>query len=314
MKRRTIPLLSLALLLAGCALPMQPVVTPTSTTSTGQIQTQVSYMLTQLPTETAPISITPAAPTMVIPAPTFTPVVAPTTAPVVTITETPTIQPVNSPTPAPTLAPSATPISTATPAVTSPATDPRLKLGVPTWEDKFANGNNWDLSEGEHTNASLESGGMQLTGLTPLDGWRITWPEIQNFYLEATIKPGTCSGTDRYGLIFRVPDLKTANQGYLFGLTCDGHYSLRKWDGKNMTELITWQTSAAIHSGSNQTNRLGILAVGNHLSLYVNGVFLNDTTNNAYAQGGFGFFVGANKTPDFSILISDVAYWENPNL
>ena len=37
-----------------------------------------------------------------------------------------------------------------------------------------------------------------------------------------------------------------------------------------MKKLVEWTASSAINTGSNQTNRLGIFAVGKRLILYVN--------------------------------------------
>lgn len=131
--------------------------------------------------------------------------------------------------------------------------------------------------------------------------------------MEMTVKTGDCKTTDRYGLILRVPDLTQANQGYLYGFTCDGRYALRKWDGKTMTSLIAWTSSSAILSGPNQTNRLGIMAVGNRFILYANGTLLKEANDSSYTEGGFGVFIGANQTENFTVTIDQIAYWENPS-
>ena len=96
-------------------------------------------------------------------------------------------------------------------------------------------------------------------------------------------------------------------------LTCDGRYSLRAWDGETMTNLVRATVSASIEAGSAQTNRVGLLATGNQLILYVNGVRLTELEDSRFSEeGSFGIFVGARQTSNFAIHVTEIAYWENP--
>ncbi len=345
MIRRIIPLFLVVVLLAGCSLPAS---NATPTISNSDLETQVAKLLTEVPaTQAAPSGGVPtqAQGITVIPTQPSVPVNAPTGTPLPTVTPEPTQAPATAqataaqpattqPTstqPAATQAPSQptatqastqsaskTPTATTAPtaqAATTPiAGDPVSKLGTPTWKDTFANDKNWATGEGKFTSITVGGSKLTLTGLSALDGWRLTAPRIANFYIEATIQTGTCSGSDRYGLIVRVPDMSTANSGYLVGLTCDGRYSLRKWDGTTMTDLIAWTKSDAILSGANQTNRLGVLANGSDFTIYINGAAQKSASDTTFKEGNFGFFVGANKTANFNITASQIAYWENPSL
>ncbi len=282
MKAITIILLGLAVSLAGC-LP-QPA-TPVNLDD--QVATSVGGTLTaQAPPPTAP------------PAQTDTP---PPSA-----TEVPTLAP-----PTDTPSPSATASPTIT--VTAVAGDPRSALGQPTWRDTFDSTNGWNLGDDSFTKLEIEDGNLVLTGRSTADGWRLTWPEVDDVYLEATARTQTCQGSDEYGLMFRVPDVHTADKGYLFGFTCDGRYFLRTWDGENMNTLVPSTASGAIQSGSDKTNRIGVWTEGDELSLYANGTLLmkisDDTFND---KGGFGFFIGARKTENFAIESSEIAYWDLP--
>jgi hypothetical protein len=235
------------------------------------------------------------------------PAEAPTQAPpTASLAPTETVPPTDTPTQTPTETP------TIAPTATLPSTDPRASLGEPDWEDNFKNGNNWRMGEDPFTKVEVEDKALVLTGRTTSDGWRLTSPTIQNFYLEMTAKTGSCTGTDHYGLFFRVPDKSDPTDGYLFGFSCDGHYQLRKWDGEKMKVLVTPTSSTAIHAGSDQTNRLGVLADGERIVLYANGVLLKEVTDDTYDEGGFGIFVGARKTDGFTIHVTNIAYWDNP--
>lgn len=322
MKRSILAIFLITTLLAGCSLPTA---NNSPTPSNHDLETQVAQLLTTVPsTAVAPLPTVPSGGITVIPTQPATLVAAPTVTALPTVTSEPTLAAteaatVAAPTTAP-VTPSATPstavTAAATPTVsaTTSAGDPRSKLGTPTWQDDFANDTNWSTGAGKYTSITVGSNKLQITGLTAIDGWRLTFPTITDFYLEATFQTGTCAGSDRYGLISRIPDLNNANSGYLVGLTCDGKYSLRKWDGTNMRELIAWTSSDTILSGSNQTNRLGLLAIGSQLTVYINGTALKSATDSTFTSGHFGVFIGANQTPNLTVTATQIAYWENPNL
>lgn len=215
----------------------------------------------------------------------------------------------------------ATPTVTATPEVsvtpTASATgasgDPRSQLGEPAWQDSFTSGSNWTLGEDSFTRAKVEDGKLFFTGLSTMDGWRLTWPEIDDFYLETEINSGKCEGNDHFGLIFRVPDRHAADEGYLFGLTCDGRYWLRLWDGETMTTLVPLTASAAIRSGAQQNNRIGVRAEGSQLELFANGQSLEAIEDETLTdEGGFGLFVGPRKSGSLTVSADEMAYWTLP--
>ena len=223
-----------------------------------------------------------------------------------TATEPPTLIPSTA-----TITPSATAPATTTP--TPVAGDPRTALGQPAWRDAFSSATGWNIGEDSFTKAEFDDGQFVLTGLTTADGWRLTWPEIESAYLEASIRTGTCQGSDQYGLIFRVPDIHDPNEGYLFAFTCDGRYSLRTWDGENMDSLIGATAASAIQAGSDKTNRIGVWAEDDEFSLYANGTFLVKIQDETFPdEGGFGFFIGARQTVEFTVRSDDIAYWDLP--
>jgi hypothetical protein len=285
-----------------------PTINPTATPSSKEVATQVSQFLTSMPSSTnlptaqstnSPVSTSTQSPTSTTVIPSSTLEAAPTLA----LTATPKV--VFSSTPAPTN--TSAPVATAT---FSPG-DPRLKLGTPTWQDAFKNDLNWPTGSDPFTSILIQNNTLALTALTKTDGWRLSYPTIENFYLEATLKSDNCAASDHFGLIVRVPDAKTANQGYLVGISCAGQFSLRKWDGTKMNALINWTGSSSINSGSGKSNRLGIQVVGSHFGIYVNGNLLAETIDNSFTKGLFGVFVGG-QTPNLTMIVTAIAYWENP--
>jgi hypothetical protein len=265
------------------------------------VATQVSILLTATPpapTEPEPVVVETASP----PAVTSTPQIV--TEPIATVvpTETPLPEPTQTDTPH--LAPTHTP--------TLAAGDPRVELGSPTFQDKtFEVGRNWGTPwTGDFTEGRFENNHLLLTSVGP-DGWTVTWPRPEDFYLEMTASTNQCSGRDRYGVIVRVPE--PPDRGYLFGVTCDGQYSLRMWnpDTGRYQAIVNWTESPHINAGSNQTNRIGLKVEGNRFGMYVNGHFLGEAFDHTLEEGRFGPYIG-HDTEGFTIAIEEFSYWKLP--
>jgi hypothetical protein len=141
------------------------------------------------------------------------------------------------------------------------------------------------------------------------ENWRLSWPEPQDLYLEGSFETGECSGSDRYGLFVRAANLSGNPHGYMFGVTCDGKFSIRIFDGE-LTNLIDWTTSEHITSGSNQVHRLGFWAKGDQIRVYVNGNRLAEIRDDTFDAGPFGLFIGGVETENFNVEVDRLEYWE----
>jgi len=311
---KTVLFVMILSVLSACTLPLTQATPPA--VSDEEMATRVAKILTEMPQPTQGL------PTAELP-PLITTEPAPTLAEEVNETET---EAVSTQPDQPTATLQATITSdvvptvvvTPNPAFTPPADDPRTKLGSPSWTDDMDEDTYWPTGEDKYTAIDFKNGQLRLTGLTTTDGWRLAATEqLANFYLEATISTGTCAGTDRYGLMYRVPVAREANKGYLLGVSCDGKYSLREWDATlgskgTMTTHINWTASDAIQAGSNKMNKVGIMAVGDRMIIYINGVMVNEVKDSTFDLGSFGLFVGARETTNFTISVDEVSYWKNP--
>jgi hypothetical protein len=206
----------------------------------------------------------------------------------------------------PTLAGTATP--------TLPAGDPRAGLGAPAFQDGFSSGSNWPLYEDEHARFEIGEDELIMTAFNPdyWNSWMLTSPTISNFYLEMEAEIGSCSGLDAYGLMARSKLTDDGAVGYLFGVSCDGRYSLRIWDGSEFTKLINWTVHADLAYGSDQTQRIGLWAEGETLKLYINGHLIAQVPDSTYASGRFGVFVSSAMTAGVEVRVNNVSYWDLP--
>ncbi|MBE0687793.1 MAG: DUF1080 domain-containing protein [Anaerolineaceae bacterium] len=311
---KTVLFIMILSVLSACTLPLTQATPPA--VSDEEMATRVAKILTEMPQ-----------PTQGLPTAELPPLDTPDSGPTLTaeVIETATLAATTQPDrPTATQQPAATSnvvptvVVTTMPAFTPPANDPRTKLGSPSWTDDMDEDTYWPVGEDKYTAIDFKDGQLRLTGLTTTDGWRLAASEqLANFYLEATISTGTCAGTDRYGLMFRVPVAREANKGYLLGVSCDGKYSLREWDATlgskgTMTTHINWTSSDAIQAGSNKMNKVGIMAVGDRLIVYINGVMVNEVKDSTFSEGSFGLFIGARETTNFTISVDEISYWKNP--
>ncbi|MGI6740108.1 MAG: hypothetical protein ACOX7C_01275 [Brevefilum sp.] len=303
MKKWTIiALLLLAVLVSGCNLPGSTPASPQQ--QDDAMATEISRILTGTPVKIEP-SATPEIEEE-------TPVEEPEmTQPEEEATEAiedpqEEVQPTETAQPAPTSTPEPTPTATLS------ATDPTLTLGQPDWVDTMDNGDNWPTGYSEYTSIKFENGYLKFTANTELDGWRLSWPYLEDFYLEIKLQSTKCSGNDRSGLMFRAPASPNWDKGYLFGLTCDGRYSLRRFDGHNVVPLVNWTEDGVIKTGDEAVNVLGVMAKGANLTLYINGEKVKEITDNTYLNGGFGVFAGGVKTGELTVWVDQIRYWKIP--
>jgi hypothetical protein len=183
-------------------------------------------------------------------------------------------------------------------------------LGNPTWKDTMDGPGRWYLVDTSTTKFSFDGGYLTMTAFNAggLDEWGLgVSADLTDFYLELSVKMGpSCSGLDRYGIIFRAPD---PGQGYVYEFSCDGRYRLYKWDGDSYTGVQEWKANAAIVSGENQVNRQGVMVEGNTAKLYANGKLLGEYTLDAYPKGRIGLVVGSKNTANFKALVDTATFW-----
>ncbi len=235
-------------------------------------------------------------------------------------TETPTPSMTSTPSPSPTATAEATATpsrtSTASPAATatSESEDPKEGLGEPIFEDDLDTAAHWELYSNDQVEFTLGDGRIDMKALEAdfEDWWTLAGPVVEDFYVEGVLGIGECAGRDEVGLVVRSSNVEGNWVGYLFALTCDGRYALRFWDGESMTKVVTETRSNLITPGSNQEHRLGLMARGDTLTLYVNGNRLRQVTDSKYDSGLVGVFIGAANTPGLTGYLDRIQLWELP--
>lgn len=208
------------------------------------------------------------------------------------------------------------PTATPTPTPVGATQDPDLPSGDPDWVDDFQTGANWGVYQNQDVRFEIKDGALVMTDFKAdfIDWWLLSWPQLTDFYLEATFTTGdTCNERDRYGLMTRSVQPEDIYLGYQFVVSCNGQYTLRDWDGEgNFTILIPWTANPLITKGPNVTQRLGFWVDGTQIKLFVNGNRLADITDDTYGSGRFGVVVGSGATVNFNVQVERIAYWTLP--
>jgi len=284
--------LFLGFLLSACNLPL------TNSNTPDLIATEVSNMLTNTPLQIESSESTRT------PSPNKPVDTQPTINDSVVFSITPSIT--NTFTPSPTFT------------ITASPTSANIPTGEPTWKDEFFSGTSFGINaEGyDDGNTIIFSQDDSLTLIsvnkTGWRGWRLASHKPKNYYLKAIFITETCSGSDQYGIITQSPDYENG-YGYYFGLTCDGRFSIQKWEENGLSNLEGWTESSQIKTGNTQTNSISILKSGENYKFFVNDFFVANVNDNHFSNPGFfGPFIAGLETPNFTVRLKEIAYWNLP--
>ncbi len=214
-----------------------------------------------------------------------------------------------------TATPEPTATVTSTPAATIDPDDPTAGLGQPLSNDELDTAGNWQLYENDQVAFTHADGRMEMRALKAdfTFWWTLTSPSVEDFFVEGVVGWGEeCAGRDQTGLVVRSSEVNDEWVGYLFGITCDGRYQLRIWDGEAVTSVVPLTSSEFLTAGPDQEYRLGLRAEGDSFSLYVDGDLLTEVTDDTYEAGQAGVYVSAAITPGFEAYLDRITVWELP--
>lgn len=219
---------------------------------------------------------------------------------------TPTPEPTATQEPTPTNTPEPSP----TPTLVPVQGDPASILGEPDGRDSFNSDSNWTLFNNQCFRSEIADGRyiMESKGLQGVACWEVSWPLIQDYYMESQVfMPEQCHPDDRFFMVFRAPD---NNRGYIYGLTCDGQFSLTMWDGNASTVIVPPARTEAIRTEPGVMNRLGVIAYGGDYMLYANGTLVAQAQDFTYTEPGkIGYHVRAATDQGFVVSYDNLAVW-----
>lgn len=324
--KRTLPFLSILLLLALAACNLQM---PSSRVSTPDISlTETLAALVATPVETAAptqavvVAETAAPPSAAPPTP-----VPPTEAALVTAepaAELPTATSASAteaPQPAASQA-EATQASAAATAVPAKAFDPYAAYGDPKYQNpmQYPNLGEWAqaetklLPDNRNIRLRFKDGELYVTGKRlGFSTWWFSYHTLNDAYIEMTFETENCSGEDAYGIIFRgPPHLAGISYGYVVSFTCNGSVWVFRLDDASPWEaetLVEEDDVYAIRTGPDEENVIGIRAEGEKFVVFANGVQVAEVEDDHFEKGRVGVFVRAARPNAYTYRVTNFAYW-----
>jgi hypothetical protein len=187
--------------------------------------------------------------------------------------------------------------------------------GVPTLSDPLTDASigGWDVSSnpGQGSCAFAQDGYHVLS--EPNYGSacysrRQAWSTFA-FQVEMKVIRGT--STSWGGILFRAGSHGT---GYQFGVRADGKYYLALCtyhnSGTDCGQVLLGGYAAGFHAGLGQANRLGLVARGASLSIYLNEHALGTATDTTYSQGLLALLATpSNENALGEIVYSNANWW-----
>jgi hypothetical protein len=302
MNRKLLFSVLFTLALAACAgrptaTPLPPTETPVPATATEivpptPVEVTVLVPVTVIVPQTVVVTTTPEPATPVPPTlePTATPAVVATSIPAAT-------QALTQPVSAVTLQPVELPAMLTTPqALNGP--DPMAGVTGQQFAEYFAPPDYWGTGDDADSTVSIANGQMTIVNKKLQSFvWTFNGIKGKDFYSQVFLTTKLCGFGDNYGLVFRAKD--DANLD-LFGISCEGRYRLQEISQGKTNTVVDWTDSKYIRKFET-TNVIGVRAVGDQISLYVNNYYLATVTASANTEGRFGLYVGNIKTPDLTV-------------
>ena len=203
-------------------------------------------------------------------------------------------------------------IAAPTPGTASAGSD--LGLGEPTFTDTFEKSPSYlFMGQDTFTKTETKDGNVIVSSLNQgSDRWRIVelYP-LGDVYVQMVIRTGdVCTGKDAYGWMIRaIPSGSNYNSGYVFAVACDGTYRIYRLDSDRYIEIRDWKTNPYILAGPNRTNKIGVMATGNVLALYVNSALIDQFEDDLFPRGSFGPLISSPENADFKYFIDEISFW-----
>jgi hypothetical protein len=195
-------------------------------------------------------------------------------------------------------------------------TEASLNLGTPTWFDNFElQSGLWPLFQDDQTNYEIKNGALVVSALQQSgDLWRVaSYPSVSDQYIQAVFKTSeSCTGKNSYGFAIRsyAQNDSIYDNGYFAAFACNGSYRIYSLVDGTFTSIQEWTIDENLRQGAEQTNRIGVLANGNELAIYINGAKIATFTDSSHTQGQFGILIRAEESAPFVVSVEEFSYWE----
>ena len=128
-----------------------------------------------------------------------------------------------------------------------------------------------------------------------------------NFFLEVTVNVALCTPGDQYSLLFWWTPEGAAHK---LLLSCEGSLRMERLTGNGGQVLQDWEAASRMMPGSPATHKIGILAEGGEVSIYVNDRYQFGVRTQPDYTGGLGVQARAGGETALTIAFSDLVIYD----
>ena len=178
------------------------------------------------------------------------------------------------------------------------------------YSDDFSDpSSGWDVYSDEDSDKGYSDGEYYiLVKTTDLVSWGNPGRTFTDFRLEVDARKVAGPDDNQFGVIARYRD---SDNFYVFAISSDGYYRVRKQVDDEWETLVEWTTSPHIKQGES-TNHLTLIAQGADFGFYVNGEHLVDVTDASFTEGDTGLVAGTFDEAGVRIHFDNLEVWGLP--
>lgn len=112
------------------------------------------------------------------------------------------------------------------------------------------------------------------------------------------------------GIVFRTAD--PSFPSYVFTITYNGLYSLNVSFSTQGGRTLAFGRSLAINNGLNQVNLLGVLALNDTISLFINKHFVTSVSDDTHSSGAIGLITSNFPRSSIDVAFNNAQVWNLP--
>ena len=186
-----------------------------------------------------------------------------------------------------------------------------FREGAPAVRETFREDRDaWTVDSGRSPASSIADGALTIRaeGEGTLQ-WSLLEGDYSDFYVEVDTAHVTGPIDNMLGIAFRAA---SSTDFYLYMISSDGMFALGKFVHDEWHALSDWRKSAAIESGEEGENRLGLLASGGQIIALVNNREVARISDESFTSGQIGLVAGANTEGNAEIAFDNFWLWTKP--
>jgi len=170
---------------------------------------------------------------------------------------------------------------------------------------KISEENGWVFDTGENVDWGWATN--RLIATVKRKQW-IGWNTIDGYYDDFGAETEAQAATNEYaeyGIIFRITGSSSEDRSYyIFGVSTTGKYFLEKrFAGAWAKDPVSATASTYIKQGTGK-NRLGVIAQGSRIWLFINGYQVKVITDDSIAGGEIGVYSGTGDNDTTKVIFN----------